>query len=135
MSEMIEEAMEGTEDDELDEEADAEVDKVLYEITDGKLGEGKTDLPVCASSRKLATPWLMYFTGSLPGGRRGSHGGRAPGSSQTTTATQPITQWIIYSSSLDISLLSSPFCFAIYMYYNQASCNCINSCIRTWDLN
>ncbi|KLO08275.1 hypothetical protein SCHPADRAFT_908766 [Schizopora paradoxa] len=50
MSEMIEEAMEGTEDDELEEEADAEVDKVLFEITDGKLGEAKTDLPALSQT-------------------------------------------------------------------------------------
>ena len=37
------------EDDELEEEADAEVDKVLFELTDGKLGQaGKVgaELPV-----------------------------------------------------------------------------------------
>lgn len=41
------------EDDELEEEADAEVDKVLFELTDGKLGQaGKVgaELPVCHTS-------------------------------------------------------------------------------------
>ena len=38
------------EDDELEEEADAEVDKVLFELTDGKLGQAGrvgAELPVC----------------------------------------------------------------------------------------
>lgn len=41
MAEMVDETMEGLDDeeDELDEEANEEIDKVLYEITNGKLGE------------------------------------------------------------------------------------------------
>ncbi|KAF8314755.1 vacuolar sorting protein VPS24 [Clavulina sp. PMI_390] len=39
MEEMVEETLEAVDDDEeLEEEADAEVDKVLFELTDGKLG-------------------------------------------------------------------------------------------------
>jgi len=41
------------EDDELEEEADAEVDKVLFELTDGKLGQAGrvgAELPVCFST-------------------------------------------------------------------------------------
>jgi hypothetical protein len=49
MEEMLEDTLEGLdEDEELEEEAEAEVDRVLYEITDGKLGvagAGK-ELPV-----------------------------------------------------------------------------------------
>ena len=40
MVEMMEETLDSFgEDDELEEEADAEVDKVLFELTDGKLGQ------------------------------------------------------------------------------------------------
>lgn len=39
MEEMLEETMEGLDDEELEEEADAEVDKVLWEITAGQLGK------------------------------------------------------------------------------------------------
>ena len=49
MEEMLEETLNMEEDEELEEEADAEVDKVLFDITDGKLGAAgtvKTDLPV-----------------------------------------------------------------------------------------
>lgn len=45
--------MEGLDDEELEEEADEEVDKVLFELTDGKLGQaGRVggELPVSATS-------------------------------------------------------------------------------------
>ncbi len=35
----MEETMEGLDDEELEEEADEEVEKVLFELTDGKLGQ------------------------------------------------------------------------------------------------
>ena len=53
MEEMLEDTLDIGDDEELEEEADAEVDKVLFELTDGKLGEaGKvsTELPVSALS-------------------------------------------------------------------------------------
>jgi charged multivesicular body protein 3 len=48
LEEMVEETLEMEEDEALEEEADAEVDKVLFELTDGKLGEAGTvsGLPV-----------------------------------------------------------------------------------------
>ena len=49
MEEMMEDTLTVNEDEGLEEEADAEVDKVLFELTDGKLGQAgsvKTDLPV-----------------------------------------------------------------------------------------
>lgn len=49
MEEMMEDLLDVEEDDELEEEADAEVEKVLFDITDGKLGAAgtvKNDLPV-----------------------------------------------------------------------------------------
>ncbi|TEB35696.1 vacuolar sorting protein Vps24 [Coprinellus micaceus] len=39
MEEMMEDVLEMDEDEELEEEADAEVDKVLFDLTDGKLGQ------------------------------------------------------------------------------------------------
>lgn len=46
---MIDDTIQIEEDEELEEEADAEVEKVLYEVTDGKLGQLSTgaELPVC----------------------------------------------------------------------------------------
>jgi charged multivesicular body protein 3 len=49
MEEMLEDTLDMEEDEELEDEADAEVDKVLFELTNGKLGEaGSVDksLPV-----------------------------------------------------------------------------------------
>lgn len=49
----MEETMDGLDDEELEEEADEEVDKVLFELTDGKLGQaGRVggELPVCDST-------------------------------------------------------------------------------------
>ncbi|EJD00989.1 vacuolar sorting protein Vps24 [Fomitiporia mediterranea MF3/22] len=51
MEEMLEDVMDMEDDEELEEEADAEVEKVLFEITDGKLGAAgtvKDELPVGA---------------------------------------------------------------------------------------
>lgn len=51
MEEMLDDTLQFEDDEELDVEADAEVDKVLYDLTEGKLGQAgtvKEDLPVCA---------------------------------------------------------------------------------------
>ncbi|KZS97960.1 vacuolar sorting protein Vps24 [Sistotremastrum niveocremeum HHB9708] len=48
MEEMLDDTLAVEEDDEIEEEADAEVEKVLFELTDGKLGQAGsvgTDLP------------------------------------------------------------------------------------------
>lgn len=49
MEEMMDDTLDMQDEDELEEEADAEVDKVLFELTNGKLGEAGsvgTELPV-----------------------------------------------------------------------------------------
>lgn len=49
MEEMLEDTLEMDEEEGIEEEADAEVDKVLFELTDGKLGQAGTvgaELPV-----------------------------------------------------------------------------------------
>ena len=46
---MLEDTLEMDEEEEIEEEADAEVDKVLFELTNGKLGQAGTvgeELPV-----------------------------------------------------------------------------------------
>lgn len=46
---MLEDMLEMDEEEEIEEEADAEVDKVLFELTNGKLGQAGTvgvELPV-----------------------------------------------------------------------------------------
>ena len=47
---MLDDTLAMEDDEELEEEANAEVDKVLYDLTEGKLGQAgtvKEDLPVC----------------------------------------------------------------------------------------
>lgn len=57
MEEMVDDTLEGLdEDEELEEEANEEVDKVLFELTDGKfgkIGEVSTTLPVSAPPFQL----------------------------------------------------------------------------------
>ena len=50
MEEMLEDTLQMDEDEEIEEEANAEVDKVLFDLTNGKLGQAgtvTTELPVC----------------------------------------------------------------------------------------
>lgn len=61
MEEMMEETLDGIDDDEIEEEADAEVDKVLFELTDGKLGQAGrvgADLPVSWRDNEQEPPQL-----------------------------------------------------------------------------
>jgi charged multivesicular body protein 3 len=54
MEEMLEDTLDMDEDEELEEEADAEVDKVLFEVTNGELGEAgsvSSELPVSSAIR------------------------------------------------------------------------------------
>jgi charged multivesicular body protein 3 len=49
MDEMMQDTLEAMDEEDIEEEADAEVDKVLYDLTDGKLGQAGqvgTELPV-----------------------------------------------------------------------------------------
>jgi t-SNARE complex subunit (syntaxin) len=59
MEEMMEESLDSVNDDEeLEQEADEEVDKVLYELTDGKLGQAGrvgAELPVSRSRGRAVT--------------------------------------------------------------------------------
>lgn len=54
MEEMLDDTLQFEDDEELDVEADAEVDKVLYDLTEGKLGQAgtvKEEPPVRAAAR------------------------------------------------------------------------------------
>lgn len=54
LEEMIEETMESLEDtDQVEEEAQGEVDKILWELTDGKLGEAPS-VPIATPSNPAA---------------------------------------------------------------------------------
>ncbi len=56
LEEMMDDTLAVEDDEELEEEADAEVDKVLFDITNGKLGQAgsvQTELPVRSFSVKV----------------------------------------------------------------------------------
>lgn len=79
MEEMMEETLDSVDDEEIEEEADAEVDKVLYELTDGKLGQAGAvgaALPVShvRSIHKRTADSGMGYSGR---GGRGERGGDA----------------------------------------------------------
>jgi hypothetical protein len=47
---MMEDMLDAQEDEDIEQEADAEVDKILFDLTNGKLGQAGTvgtELPVC----------------------------------------------------------------------------------------
>jgi charged multivesicular body protein 3 len=60
MDEMMEDVLAVEDDEEIEAEADAEVDKVLYDLTDGKLGQAgaaRTELPaspMCLTTTRYA---------------------------------------------------------------------------------
>ena len=63
MDEMMEDMLEGEEDEEIEQEADAEVDKILFDLTNGKLGQAGTvgtELPVCYLDLRFA-PTNVYI--------------------------------------------------------------------------
>jgi charged multivesicular body protein 3 len=67
MEEMLNDTLDMEEDEELEDEADAEVDKVLAELTDGKLGlagSAGTELPV-SSPASLNSACLFIFLQSV----------------------------------------------------------------------
>jgi hypothetical protein len=85
MEEMLEDTLDMDEDEELEEEADAEVDKVLFEITNGKLGEAGSvglDLPVSIHSKLKGYANRWADIGEQEGGR----GGRTKYGEVSTTA-------------------------------------------------
>lgn len=61
LEEMLDDTLNVEDDEELEEEADAEVDKVLFDLTNGKLGQAGTvqnPLPVSKSSLDMKRPLL-----------------------------------------------------------------------------
>lgn len=59
MEEMLDDTLEGLDEDpELEEEAEAEVDQVLFEITDGKLG-------VAGKGKELPVSFITLIFGHL----------------------------------------------------------------------
>jgi hypothetical protein len=94
MEEMLEDTLEGLdEDEELEEEAEAEVDRVLFEITDGKLGvagAGK-ELPV-RSICPIQGILYLYLVDT----HRRARGDQRPGDGPHASAAQQPIEWLAY---------------------------------------
>jgi charged multivesicular body protein 3 len=58
---MMEDTLDMDEDEELEEEADAEVDKILFELTDGKLGLAGS----VATGLPVSLLWIWLLGGSF----------------------------------------------------------------------
>ena len=108
MEEMLEDTLEGLDEDpELEEEAEQEVDRVLFEITDGKLGVAGAGKELPVSTMLLDTRGHSHcFTDSQ---RQGGGRGHRPRNGTHAGSTEQFTQWII------LYLLLSDFC-VIYLY-------------------
>lgn len=103
MEEMLEDTLQMDEDEEIEEEADAEVDKVLFDLTNGKLGlagSAGTELPV-GHVLVLSSSILNFVadTTRSTGGRRSGEGnGRSP-----KTAERSIERLILCLYEVDIT--------------------------------
>jgi len=92
MEEMMDDTLDMQEDEDIEEQADAEVDKVLFELTDGKLGvvgSVGTELPVsaCLSSSSIDLELTNFTDTASKAGRR-----RDRENNGTISAT---TKWFI----------------------------------------
>lgn len=81
MSEMLDETMDGLDEDEveLEEEAQEEVDKVLWQITDGKLGQSAGKVGALPVSGNVPSQLLHPLTFSCPAKDWPNTGGVAEG--------------------------------------------------------
>lgn len=130
MEEMMDDALDMNEDEELEEEADAEVDKVLAELTDGKLGQAGavgTGVPVSFSFY-----WLDSFAEILEANRTRQIGGRRNG--KDDGAIPSATEWTaerlircLGSSLGHIIALLFPLCINRSVYLFQFF-SCIFRC-------
>lgn len=116
MEEMLEDTLQMEEDEELEEEADAEVDKVLYDLTEGKLGQAgtvKDELPVCGILSVSALPLtrgVLVVTGPGGGRRNGEGYGAVP------TATEWSSERLI-PMSYSLFALDSVLCRCVFYCY------------------
>ncbi len=61
LEEMLEDTLDMDEDEEIEDEADAEVDKVLYELTEGKLGLASTTAGLPVSLHRCCAKHTLSF--------------------------------------------------------------------------
>ncbi|SRR5258708_5547986 len=110
MEEMVDDTLEGLDqDEELEEEANEEVDKVLFELTDGKfgkIGEVSTTLPVSSVYLQL---WIMVILNVAPLERSRGRSPTRGGDGQNARATRGNAQRVILVLGRRCHLPHSPF--------------------------
>ena len=112
MEEMIDDTLAMEDDEELEEEADAEVDKVLYDLTEGKLGQAgtvKEDLPVRPQHLIVAlrSNLCLVIAGPSGGRRNGTSDGAIPATAEWAT------EWVITDC---VSGAGASLCFVGDLY-------------------
>ena len=93
IDEMMEDMLEAEEDEEIEQEADAEVDKILFDLTNGKLGQAGTvgtELPVRCLPFGLFLLTFIFVVRTRPVGRRGD----GAGDGKVPPAVERYTQFI-----------------------------------------
>ena len=127
LEEMMDDTLAMDEDEELEEEADAEVDKVLFDLTNGKLGQAgsvQTELPVGAPSPFLKV-WPEIDCYGYVANRTGNAGGRRDRKSDGTVPS-PIewpAEWLavrgrLLSSQMVVLALSSHLSYSSLALYS-----------------
>lgn len=96
MEEMLDDTLEGLDEDpELEEEAEEEVDRVLYEITDGKLGVAGAGKELPVRSGLFPTLHFWVLTRVIESQRRRSRRGQRSGDGTDAGSAEQPAQWII----------------------------------------
>ena len=95
MEEMMDDALEGLDEDpELEEEAEEEVDRVLYEITDGKLGVAGAGKELPVRSRLFLALHCWMFTCIIESQRRRGGSCKRSGDGTDASSAQQPAEWI-----------------------------------------
>jgi hypothetical protein len=118
MEEMLDDALNVEEDEEVEEEAVEEVDKILFELTNGKLGQAgtvNTELPVC-----LLHPGKSPLNNESRVGCANRRGASGEGDGTLQGATQWFAQWLEYRFIRCRFFSSGPLFLPQYSYMMKA---------------
>jgi hypothetical protein len=115
MDEMMEDVLAVEDDEEIEAEADAEVDKVLYDLTDGKLGQAgaaRTELP--ASPTSLTTTRYADFGLGWSGNSQRRGAGEDDGAIPSSIERSPQLVLTIYHTFSKINYVHISHLFYTY---------------------
>lgn len=132
MEEMLDDTLEGLdEDSELEDEAEAEVDQVLYEITDGKLGVAGAGKELPVRSKPFSALHCFILT-RIPESQRPRGGsGERSGDGTDASSAEQSAQWIIEALRARCTrIFTSPsrlFMFLLHLSRVPAGCFILSS--------